>query len=267
MHRLLAALLGVTCVLGCPRTQREHDAAADAGTRDSAVDAAGDADDTCPLLAGIRESCRPRCGDIDCPEDERCAPSLGFCLPQVRSSCVSNLRSGPDGFSVHCADGTYCVTSDSLDDELARGPCTGLAECLDAPRFGLTCFHYDRSVVTAAPPDAECPAPVDARTPFCGASCPTECADIDLGDDIVRTNGCIGVNAERGLGLCAFDRCRPGHPALDDARWYDGDVTCLTPLAEDAPDWGWFTYRDACRAYRALHPEAFECLGFDGEPI
>ena len=81
-------------------------------------------------------------------------------------------------------------------------------------------------------------------------------------------NSCVGINAERGLGLCAFERCQEGHPALADPGLRDGEVACLTPLTDGRPaEYGWFTYRDACVAYRDHYPEAFDCLGVDWSPI
>lgn len=92
-------------------------------------------------------------------------------------------------------------------------------------------------------------------------------------EQIVSEPSCIGLNEERGIGLCTYSLgCGPEHILLDPENFslffeemgLDEPVSCLAFVRGGVVDeWGWITSLAGCRAYRDLYPCSVDCMDYD----
>jgi hypothetical protein len=128
--------------------------------------------------------------------------------------------------------------------------------------------------VREPPPTEECPSDASPVFGFCGPTC-GDCPDIETSPSL-SYQGCVGLNGERGVGLCTHSQaCSAGDRILEadasEVFWDGTDPTaCLVqrdPVTGEYWEWGWTVSVPACTAYRALYPESFDCRDVDWETI
>jgi hypothetical protein len=156
-----------------------------------------------------------------------------------------------------------------MDGRLA-GRCFGIEYCRDVVAAGLGdeigCFYSDWSeFVDGPPPEPECPPAPDELTPFCGGGCATGGCPFHGGTDPEWRVSCVGVNEERGLGICAFGTtigC--GEDTM--SNWcelrFGRPCACLRLRLADGEldERGFTTFATSCRAYRERYPGDVECM-------
>jgi len=252
----------------------------------SITDGPRDVEPICPSL-GIYHGCDELCeGSDDCPGGGLCNLDVNICIPperQMRSPqpiCVHDFESEAGGTSESCTLAVdVCFhelrVDSGLDDRVgyhATG-CVHSSFCTSPtelhPDHG--CYYSDLTPVVTGPASDECPSNESSRWPFCGLEC-GDCEDLPGHGGYV---GCVGINDERGVGVCVGrDRCAPGAFILDPDRWEalgePEPVACLVlrdPLTDEYWEWGWPTGAATCRAYRELYPDRFDCRDFDWNSI
>lgn len=167
-----------------------------------------------------------------------------------------------------------------------EGVCVPVETCLelaapDPPLMTLgtgECRWSTNEPVDSAPPSVPCP---ESTFPFlhCGGSCGSGfCPSMEMG--IVQRDqmSCVGVNAERGYGICAYgeEYCLEGNPEAN--RWNLGGCgyerepcACLVmdenPEPEPGRERGFFVDLQTCRAYAAAHPGSTKCVDADWSPL
>jgi len=194
-----------------------------------------------------------------------------------RRSCNTEFGANAT-YTNGCSSSDYvCVTPpgvsfdpfDPLDPD--RGGCVHTSYCVASFNLfeGVECYYRDRTPVVTGPPSEACPDSLSDAFRFCGR----ECEGCDISDDQPFLPSCLGVNDERGIGICTDRGCRPGEEVLDPAYAMDryGEVTaCLVPRhAETREYWeyGWAVGLETCKAYRALYPEDFDCRDIDWSSV
>lgn len=153
------------------------------------------------------------------------------------------------------------------------GICLGTDYCREAYAAGLTdvaCVYSDWTEFVDGPPEVEaCPPAPDELAPFCGAACSEDgCPYHNHGLWGGEWHfSCVGVNEERGLGICAFggrNGCAEGSPgyAATCEAFYGRPCACLRQRLGDGTldERGFVTMASSCLAYRAMYPSGVECM-------
>lgn len=88
---------------------------------------------------------------------------------------------------------------------------------------------------------------------------------------------CVGVNAERGYGICVYTQhyCLESDPERNELRLGGCGVAAETPCAclvmdhtlEPDQELGYLVEVEACRAYAAAHPGSTKCVDADWSPL
>lgn len=257
---------------------------------DAGVDAAVDARD--PRFPGP-DTCSPTapCGCLGtslrcdcatpCPESSQCSPLAPICLGSDTADFIDTCGFRDESFT-YCASGDPCLVRRGPRDE---GVCIPVETCLelnapDPPLMTLgtgECRWSTGESVDTAPPAVACP---ESTFPFlhCGGSCGSSfCPSIDNGIFQRDQMSCVGVNAERGSGICAYgeDYCLEDDPEAN--RWNLGgcgviaDAPCACLVMDHAPEpareLGFLVEMEACRAYAAAHPGSTKCVDADWSPL
>lgn len=238
--------------------------------------------DDCPNL-GIYPSCDDLCESREeCPGAGRCINSLDICVVpgDWPSRCVHDFDfPGSTGSNACSLPSQVCLQELEFSPELDDRESLHITGCVDhsfctSPMElhpGHACYYSDLTRVETGPPAEACPANVSERWPFCGLEC-GGCRDIP---EQSGYNGCVGLNDERGIGVCARgDSCTPGAFILDPEKWElfgePEPIACLVlrdPLTDEYWQWGWPTGAATCRAYRERYPYRFDCRDFDWTSI
>jgi hypothetical protein len=303
-----AAAALVATALGCYASHRIGDR--DGSDGGIPTDAAGDAEppEPCPDVRPVdvstcggpgTDACGcagdlRRCDTCDqpCPEGTQCWMPQGVCkafdLNEVGSApfddiCVfrtddtveevMGLRFAPRGRT--CASGRPCVVdrgqAGTLDDPF-EGVCLTSEYCQAIGAIGplsaaVRCLDSNGDPWDGTAPDDPCPSePIDGA--WCGPVlggllCEHERA-------ITAHASCVGVGAERGVGICAptDQRCRRGDAELS-AQTLRGCLTatrgdpciCMAFVGESFSERFPSAVRaTTCAAYARLYPDEIECL-------
>lgn len=270
MRRSLTRLWPAMMLLGCFGSHGPDDVTDSDGGRSS----------DCPPLGGM-PTCGDRCEDR-CPPDLSCDFSIGVCAPN--DEYVRLTREGTDdtgaGAMVYCLSGRLGVTGTEPNGSgWFEGSCVDQAVCDELLREGgdRVCRYSDRTPYEAGPP-AECPSDVPNEfSHYCGPGC-GGCEEFP--DPFYMTaTSCIGVNEERGFGLCVFGSAHVCRRSVEERERFElleglsdmayGRVVCMTQRLADGswPDWGWFAFESGCRGYRSEFPDAIDCVDDDWRSI
>ena len=247
--------------------------------------------DGCPYV-GIYPGCDDLCdGTSDCPgaeSDYWCNLTYDICVPQERfedpreQGCHFNFG----GSNLHgktCADPDSVCTFDRSSpsweavqsrDGYAGSGCSHISLCFASEELQpqLECVYSDLTPVVTGPPEQACPEQPSEDFPFCG----TDCGSCSWEPDRMPYLGCVGLNDERGVGVCALDfGCRANDFSLDPANWEGLDfirepLACLLLRDPETGEWwegGWLTAEASCKAYRELYPDRYDCRNYDWESI
>lgn len=273
---ILLVLAGLLLV-GCFRSSGSD--TGDAGTlvSDGGV-SDGDPSAPCGRIGG-----HEICGDETCPGFEcpsvrsTCSRILGVCKdpgawnPEPGSNgCWNSARDGEGEVATYCPNGQLCASIDTPPDDLAdyfRGSgCVDVAYCEQVRDEGadVQCWYSDTTPFVDGPP-LECPEDVHRVSTFCGPSC-GGCEWYDSRP--LAENGCIGVNEERGYGVCAFAANSTCVSSSSNAELTlfppDGELgaaVCMLQLVDGVvPEFGHKVFIDACRAYRDRFPDSIDCV-------
>lgn len=225
---------------------------------------------------GATRTCRHRCPELGldaCLAEQSCHYEMDVCINEDGDVTLSRSSANPDGEVMdYCADGLIgAVPMVPPDTGTRGGSCVDPAFCAELERSGAErrCIYSDHSPFVNGPP-SECPAEVpNELSHYCGVEC-GGCAPGPLPYMETRS-ACVGVNEERGFGLCVLGAERVCERSRDERRRFErletltegrfGPVVCMTQRSAegDEPDFGWFAFESGCRAYRAHFPEAIDC--------
>ncbi len=220
------------------------------------------------------------CVDRGCDSGWRCDRSLDRCVSTVEGCQMWRDRTDDRAANMrYCGENLCLVPHEDEGAETLAGTCVAESTCIEALDGGLgaSCFYVDRSPYVEGPPDEGCPELPEGPSGFCGPGC-RGCEPIPDPYDTIRAS-CVGVNEERGLGLCVFnsqevcerrqnERGRLQYAELATEMRY-GRAVCVVPVdaAGRLADWGWFAFDGGCRAYRARYPGVYECVDADWRPV
>lgn len=246
-------------------------------------------DDGCPWV-GLYAGCDDLCDGVrECPfEGAVCRTDWDLCVPpdlhRTFEGCNHPFTGTPEpGPAKQCPRADFACLDDlrsgpNIDERgqaLGAG-CVHISYCLADPAFrpNHDCYYSDLTRVRTGPPTEACPADVSTVFTFCGPECGS-CPPVEDSPGNWYY-GCVGVNDERGTGICAFqDACGPGSALLEEETsellFGPGHPpACLVqrdPVSGEYWDWGWTVSVEACAAYRERYPDAFDCRDFDWETI
>lgn len=270
------AAAGALMFSGCflSNTTGGGDDGGDGGDFDGGDADGAPVDPRCRPLGGVQR-CGPTCPP--CSVDETCSGIPQVCVPfatasDPRGSDFCNFQFSEGSTSAqYCWSNAICATWREQPDGFG-GTCLPPEYCTDAREAGLTdivCRYSDGTTFDAGPPTVdECP-PGNPRTTFCGGPCSPDGCPWTIpvtrpGDYAVS---CIGLSEERGLGVCALGTRKPCERGLnlDLLPWMSTQLEepalCLVPReGDELADIGWVTLADACRGYRDLFPDDFDCV-------
>ncbi len=256
-HRHLALVL-VLASFGCFNSNQPNDSSTDGGADalvDSSVlidaqldeahlDADGGPIGRCDPIGGIQQ-CWPDC--------EACSDGTGCSRAPSYALCTGDVL-GCFGEASYCVEPKqYCF----------RGTCMAAEFCADLHRSELEdrCTYNAGEIYLTGPPVEACPAPLDSLSTFCGEDCaPCSTEPIVLGGSFGR---CVGLNDERGLGLCGLSTpCDASSgPTLDLYNDFIVDPICLVELGESGlQPLGYVVAESACVAYVERYPGDFACV-------
>lgn len=234
---------------------------------------------------GRTRTCRDRCPELGldaCVAGQFCDHLLDVCVDGDAATDLTRSARNPDGEVMdYCSDGLLGVVPVEPPPIATRtGTCVDPAFCAELQRTDadFECVYSDRSDFVDGPPSA-CPGEVPNEfSRYCGVDC-GGCDPFPVPYMEVRS-ACVGVNEERGFGLCVFgaervcDRGgRDEHErferleTLTEGRF--GRVVCMTQRSVDGtePDFGWLAFESGCRAYRERFGEAIDCRDADWRSI
>lgn len=267
--------LRVWCLVCCGIAMgcfRSSGSGGDAGRGDVASDA-----EAAPCgTVGAHEICGAACPGYVCPpERAHCSSTLHVCIDEGESPpglniCVNRIRDGEGGRATYCPNGALCAaTSSPLTDPdgyLVGDGCVDVTYCEQAITEGLEgrCYYSDLTPFVSGPP-LDCPDDVHEISTFCGPGC-RGCEWFNATP--LAESACVGVNEDRGFGVCAFsadDTCRFGRPNAD-LMFYTpelglGRAVCMLMLVDGVvPEFGHKVFLDACRTYRDRFPDSVDCV-------
>ena len=174
-----------------------------------------------------------------------------------------------------CVSHRKRVPNTAPNEDRYAGSCLNPSYCEPATEFypNSTCFYADLSPVDDGASQRGVSGTRFGDVPFCGLECPR--CPIQRPDGEPFASSCVGLNEERGVGLCTAPlRCHEGSQFTDPSREWDErfgeSLACLVvrdPVTEELWDWGWVTGVEPCKQYRALYPDRFDCRNSDWDPL
>lgn len=292
-------LLACGMMMGCPKSTvptdgGPSDARGDgpATDTDSGVDSGPN-----PLYPGP-DTCSPHgemaCGCLGtsrrcdtcadrCPELTGCSTLAPLCFGAdgngYTDECLWSSFGGRPSF-LYCASGDPCL----VNPETMGGACIPVETCLalttaDPPVTvgNGGCRWSTGEPADVAPPSVACP---ETEPPFrsCGGSCGSDyCPPLRPFLGQREQMSCVGVNAERGYGICVYaqDYCLERDPDRNRFNLGGCDVVADAPCAclvmdhtlEPDQELGYFVELEACRAYAVAHPGSTKCVDADWSPL
>ena len=227
---------------------------------------------SCP---GIRLDCTLL--DLECGGPGVCVESRG----DERGRNICSLPTDRPLTRHYCFGGDFCAIP--LSDE-AGGGCVDASYCRAAIELDLTdkCFYDDLTPFVDGPPSpTECPEPAVPLLPHCGGPCgPCPYVMGNFGSSFQQQQSCIGLNEERGYGLCAINGAgtcaRPevgGRPFYVEEFMigYGVQLACMVLFDEEAEDGladnGAWVPLDNCRDYVARFPGSYACVDTEWQRI
>ena len=213
-----------------------------------------------------------------------CSGGVGVCVESNRDERGENscdLRTEHPQSRHYCFHGDFCANS---FNEETRGGCIDASYCRAMIELGLPheCFYDDLTPFVNGPPyPPECPEPAEPLLPHCGGPCgPCPYVMGNFGSSVQQQQSCIGLNEERGYGLCAIngvETCaRPelaGRPfyAEEFMIGYGVQLACMVLLDDEAEDGladnGAWVPLDNCRDYVARFPGSYACVDTEWQRI